>query len=97
MHFALQDRFDGRLFALPTDIQTIFTRLIVVESRSESNSSVHINNPSRTNHPTNFLPNQDSHQGIFHSSFKVDVPCFDGFDHLGWIFKINQFHYHHAP
>ncbi|KAH1209699.1 hypothetical protein GmHk_15G044153 [Glycine max] len=27
---------------------------------------------------------------------KLDVPCFDGTDPLGWIFKINQFFEYHA-
>jgi len=29
---------------------------------------------------------------------KLDIPCFDGTETLGWIFKINQyFQYHNTP
>jgi len=32
------------------------------------------------------------------NSVKLDIPCFDGHDPLGWIFKINQlFQYQNTP
>lgn len=72
------------------DIWPLCTRITIVEYKGDTLYSVHLINPSHSNQYPNGVPIQDFRSGMVHNSFKFDVPHFDSFDPLGWIFNINH-------
>ncbi|KAL5172914.1 hypothetical protein HKD37_16G045572 [Glycine soja] len=79
------DRIEDAIACLCTKLEDLCQKVSHLETSSHSLTL-------STTSPSTLQPLSSSHH------MKLDVPCFDGSNPFGWIFKINQiFAYHETP
>lgn len=72
--------------SMSTKIDDLIHHMTQLETTQHSQHSP----ASSATNPTTFMPSESSHR------LKLEVPCFDGSNPTGWIFKITQFFEYHA-